>query len=118
MLAVTSGALLTGSLKDLNVQPPVAVTASAASADRAVVNALMTEISGIGMPAAPIAPLLSLLTIMPTTLGSGCAASNRSNESPPIIFVSLWQTAQYFCTSAFCWVTGIAGVACSAQAGI
>src|SRR2546423_1583161 len=88
----------------------------------------MVALSGLGIPAAPIAPDLVLLstnaaasaleTASPTVLserppvsllksiavklGGARAASKCSSERPPFFAASVWHTAQYFCTSAFC----------------
>lgn len=65
-----------------------------ASADSALIGALIVALSGSGTPAALIAPSFSLLTVIAAAPGSGDAASNLSNGIPPVGFASVWQTAQ------------------------
>ncbi len=43
--------------------------------------------------------------------GGRWAASKRSSDRPPLLAASVWQTAQYSCTSAFCCATGMASPA-------
>src|SRR5216110_1238564 len=97
----------------------------------------MVALSGMGIPAAPIAPDLiflsiraaalalegaslavlsntppdSLLNSIAVRLGGACAASKCSRERPPFFASSVWHTAQYFCTSAFCCDVGISSAA-------
>ena len=54
-----------------------------------------------------VSPLVSLLMSMAVTPGSAWAASKCSSDRPPFKCPSVWQTAQYFFTNAFCWAAGI-----------
>src|SRR5438105_10552815 len=97
----------------------------------------MVALSGMGIRAAPIAPdliFLSIraaalavedasLTVLSNTpplillnsiavrLGGASAASKCSSERPPLFAASVWHTAQYFCTSAFCCAGGMSSAA-------
>src|SRR5438128_12454096 len=97
----------------------------------------MVALSGIGIPAALIAPESTLLstnaaalalegaslTVLSNTppvnllnsiavrLGGACAASKCSSERPPFFAASVWHTAQYFRTSAFCCAGGMSSAA-------
>src|SRR4051812_48628435 len=92
------------------------------------IQASMAALSGLGIPAAPIAPdfiflstnaeafvsdaasltilretpPVSLLSSIAVRLGGALAASKCSRERPPFFAASVWHTAQYFCTRAFC----------------
>src|SRR6266481_8211005 len=97
----------------------------------------MVALSGMGIPAAPIAPdfvflsinaaalaledasltvlsntpPVSLLNSIAVKLGGACAASKCSSERPPFLAASVWHTAQYFCVNAFCCDEGMSSAA-------
>ena len=83
-----------------SLEPADAITSEA-------ISPCLVACSGMGNPEAPNAPPRSLLTSIAAKLGSTVPASKCCNESPPFFAASVWHTAQYFPTNAFCSAKGI-----------